>query len=104
MTDQLDYASPIEYEALWSHERDHIVKALFDFQQKIGSINKTQTAVIKTDKGTYEYTFADLNDTIDSVLPLLDELNLYLDWGVSHQDCSKAVRSLLALFSIWGSP
>jgi len=82
MTDQLDYAVPIEYEAGWSTPRENILKALFKFQHEIGPINRTQEATIKlSGGGEYKYKFADLNDTLDTVLPVLLGCNLYIDWG-----------------------
>ncbi len=82
MTAQVDFAVPIEYEAVWSNPRREILKALFKFQRKMGPINRTQTAVIKiASGGEYRYKFADLTDTMDSILPVLGECNLYLDWG-----------------------
>lgn len=82
MTDQLDYAVPIEYEALWSSDRGKILEALFEFQHEIGVIKRTQEATIKLPSGgEYKYKFADLNDTLDSVLPVLLKCGLYIDWG-----------------------
>ena len=81
MSQQLDYAQQIEYEAMFSTDKKKIIKALFDFQQLVGPIKRTQTASIRTDKGTYDYNFADLTDTVDSIKPLLKKLGLYVDWG-----------------------
>jgi len=83
MTDKQDHAVSIEYEAQWSIDRKKILAALFKFQHEIGTIKRTQSATIRLEKtgGEYRYKFSDLNDTLDTVLPVLLKCGLYIDWG-----------------------
>lgn len=48
-----------------------LATALARFQAEIPHIGKDNLAVVKSDKGSYKYTYADLSDISAKVLPLL---------------------------------
>lgn len=48
-----------------------LAKALAAFQAELPHIGKANLAVVKSDKGSYKYTYADLSDISAKVLPLL---------------------------------
>lgn len=50
--------------------------ALAHFQAELPHMSKTQTAFVKSDKGSYSYNFADLADISRVVLPLLGKHGL----------------------------
>jgi hypothetical protein len=51
-------------------------EALAGFQSAIPHIGKEQTAQVKSDKGNYSYSYADLSDITHAALPLLAEQGL----------------------------
>ena len=50
---------------------ENLAAALAAFQAEIPHIGKGNLAVVKSDKGSYKYTYADLSDISAKVLPLL---------------------------------
>lgn len=50
--------------------------ALAKFQAELPHIGKANLAVVKSDKGSYKYTYADLSDISAKVLPLLAKQGL----------------------------
>lgn len=48
-----------------------LAAALAHFQAELPRIGKANLAVVKSDKGSYKYTYADLSDISAKVLPLL---------------------------------
>lgn len=48
-------------------------KALASFQAEIPNVGKDQTATVKSDKGQYSYSFADLTKITDRAFPLLSK-------------------------------
>jgi ERF superfamily len=55
---------------------DTLASALALVQTKLPTIAKTQTATVKSDKGTYTYDYADLADVSEQILPLLADAGL----------------------------
>jgi len=50
--------------------------ALADFQSSLPSVGKDNTASVKSDKGSYKYSYADLTAVTDAALPLLAKCGL----------------------------
>lgn len=53
-----------------------LAAALVELQRKLPTIAKTQTANVRTEKGSYSYDYADLSDVSEAVLPLLADVGL----------------------------
>lgn len=53
-----------------------LAAALAAFQKKLPTIRKSETARVKSDKGNYSYTYANLADISAEVMPLLGEFGL----------------------------
>ena len=53
-----------------------LFKALAQLQAKLPKIRKGETAKVRSDKGNYEYKYADLTDVSEEVLPLMGSLGL----------------------------
>lgn len=53
-----------------------IAKALAAFQSEMPTVAKTHRADVRTDKGSYGYTYADLADVSGAVMPLLSKHGL----------------------------
>lgn len=51
-------------------------QAVVAFQQVAPKVGKSQTAKVKSDKGSYEYGYADLSEISDAAFPLLAEHGL----------------------------
>lgn len=54
----------------------NLAAALAAFQARLPQIRKGETAKVKSDKGNYEYTYANLADISAQVMPLLGEFGL----------------------------
>lgn len=57
-------------------ETDNLAAALARFQEKLPQIKKTETAQVRSEKGNYTYTYADLADVSAQIMPLLGEVGL----------------------------
>lgn len=55
---------------------DSLAAALAEFQRKLPRITKDETAQVRSEKGSYSYSYADLADVSETVLPLLGEHGL----------------------------
>lgn len=55
---------------------ESLAAALAQVQAKLPIIEKTHTAKVSTEKGSYSYDYADLTDVSEAVLPLLAEAGL----------------------------
>lgn len=55
---------------------DSLAAALAQVQMKLPQIAKTQTATVRSEKGSYTYDYADLADVSEEILPLLGEVGL----------------------------
>ena len=53
-----------------------LFKALAQLQAKLPKIRKGETAKVRSDKGNYEYKYADLTDVSEELLPLMGSLGL----------------------------
>ncbi|MGH9248811.1 MAG: ERF family protein [Acidimicrobiales bacterium] len=53
-----------------------LAEALALLQTRLPQINKSETATVRSDKGNYTYTYANLADISAAVLPLLGEVGL----------------------------
>lgn len=61
----------------WSTDKLKILAALFAFQQEITTLPRTKTARVRLrDGGEYEYKYADLDDTLEAIKPLLAKYHL----------------------------
>lgn len=56
--------------------RPALARSLVALQAEVPRVHKDQTANVKTDKGTYSYSFADLKAVSDALRPLLAEHGL----------------------------
>lgn len=52
-------------------EHPNLAAALAAFQSELPHVGKANLAVVKSDKGSYKYTYADLSDVSAAVLPVL---------------------------------
>jgi hypothetical protein len=50
---------------------DLLAAALAAFQAEVPTVTKTHTATVRSEKGAYEYSYADLADVTEAALPLL---------------------------------
>ena len=50
---------------------DQLATALAAFQTEMPTVPKSHTATVKSDKGSYSYTYADLADVSEAAMPLL---------------------------------
>lgn len=55
---------------------DKIAEALTRFQAEVPTVAKTKTAQVKSDKGSYSYTYAGLADVTEAAMPLLSKHGL----------------------------
>lgn len=55
---------------------DQIATALAAFQAEMPTVAKTKTASVKSDKGSYSYTYAGLADVTEAAMPLLSKHGL----------------------------
>lgn len=55
---------------------DKLAEALFAFQAEMPTVPKSHTATVKSDKGSYSYTYAGLADVTEAVMPLLTKHGL----------------------------
>ena len=49
----------------------HLAEALAAFQAEMPTVTKTHTAQVKSERGAYSYTYADLADVSEAAMPLL---------------------------------
>jgi len=61
-----DYVTPAEPRPL-----DLLASALAAFQAEMPTVPKSHTATVKSDKGSYSYTYAGLADVSEAAMPLL---------------------------------
>ncbi|MBB1153965.1 ERF family protein [Amycolatopsis dendrobii] len=57
-------------------EQSELTRALAELQASLPSVGKDQKATVKSDKGSYTYSYADLADITAAVLPLLSKVGL----------------------------
>lgn len=57
-------------------ESASLAAALAQVQRKLPVIAKTQTATVRSEKGSYTYDYADLADVSEAILPLLGDVGL----------------------------
>lgn len=57
-------------------ETKSLAEALAHVQAKLPRITKTETAQVRSDKGSYSYSYADLADVSAQIMPLLGEHGL----------------------------
>lgn len=92
-------ASPAEYRAEFSSERDKLIAALADFHSKMETIPRTNTAKITTQSGQeYTYKFSDLSDTHKATRQLLTQCGLHVHQQTEHdpfhQNCVFLVTTI----------
>lgn len=68
--------------------RDAFNEAVSEFQRRVGPIRKTERAEIRSGRGSYDYTYAPLEEILRVVLPLMGELGLSHRWrgGIAGQN------------------
>lgn len=59
-----------------TEQPDTLAAALAAFQNKLPRILKAETAQVRSDKGNYSYTYADLADVSAQIMPTLGEVGL----------------------------
>lgn len=72
-----------------------LVEALAKAQTLIASPKKDKTAKIKSDKGQYEYTYADLASVLDAARKPLNDNGLTLVQPIGYQDGHMILRTVL---------
>ena len=65
-----------------SNDITEIATALAAAQGEYPPIKKERTANVKSDKGGYEYKYADIGDVLAATLPVLSKHGLALDCGL----------------------
>lgn len=55
---------------------NELAAALAKFQAEMPTVAKTHTATVRSDKGSYSYTYADLADVTEAAMPLLSKQGL----------------------------
>jgi hypothetical protein len=55
---------------------ENLATALAELQQKLPKVTKGETATVRSDKGSYSYSYADLTDITDQLMPIMGDLGL----------------------------
>lgn len=72
-----------------------LAAALAKAQAEFGEVKKTKTAQIKSDKGSYSYTYASLDDVLAAVLPALSKHGVALLQPATRTQSGVNVETLL---------
>lgn len=72
-----------------------LTAALVELQRDLPTVRKTRTATVRSDKGSYTYSYADLADVTDALFPRLTALGLAFVCAPEVVDGRPVLRGIL---------